>query len=204
MWHHDIIVHVLVNNADLCMGVPAACTRLLRHCYQTSRHTLSPIGRPGRPPHALPWGRPHPPNAQSREKLLDWNFELLKDKKTHSDFHTGRKRLPVAVALKFTVHAVQSFIKGHRKSGVISIKHSRDITNRISPLTVVCFLPVTVTHVYTRTHVHIYTCTYMGTGEPHLIRPFNLNAHNINMAPIWLLMTAIWLVMTAIIMIASD
>ena len=45
------------------------------------------------------------------------------------------KQLPVAVALKFTVHGVQSFIKGHRKSGVISIKHSRDITNRISPLT---------------------------------------------------------------------
>ena len=42
----------------------------------------------------------------------------------------------VAVALKFTVHGVQSFIKGHRKSGVISMKHSRDITNRISPLTV--------------------------------------------------------------------
>ena len=35
----------------------------------------------------------------------------------------------IAVALKFTVHVVQSFIKGHRKSGVISIKHSRDITN---------------------------------------------------------------------------
>ena len=47
------------------------------------------------------------------------------------------------MALKFTVHGVQSFIKGHRKSGVISIKHSRDniITNRISPLR---FLPVTV------------------------------------------------------------
>ena len=29
---------------------------------------------------------------------------------------------PVAVALK--VHVAQSFIKGHRKSGVISIKHS--------------------------------------------------------------------------------
>ena len=27
------------------------------------------------------------------------------------------------VALKFTVHGVQSIIKGHRKSGVISIKH---------------------------------------------------------------------------------
>ena len=42
------------------------------------------------------------------------------------------------MALKFTVHVyiVQSFIKGHRKSGVISMKHSRDITNRISPLTV--------------------------------------------------------------------
>ena len=46
------------------------------------------------------------------------------------------KDLPVAVALKFTVHGVQSFIKGHRKSGVISIKHSRDMTNRISPPTV--------------------------------------------------------------------
>ena len=33
------------------------------------------------------------------------------------------------MALKFTVHGVQSFIKGHRKSGVISIKHSRDITS---------------------------------------------------------------------------
>ena len=39
--------------------------------------------------------------------------------------------LPVAVTLKFTVrHIVQS---GHRKSGVISIKHSRDMT-RISLL----------------------------------------------------------------------
>ena len=36
------------------------------------------------------------------------------------------ERPPVAVALKFTVHVVQSFIKGHRKSGVILIKHSRD------------------------------------------------------------------------------
>ena len=42
----------------------------------------------------------------------------------------------VAMALKFTVHGVQSFIKGHRKSGVISIKHSRDVTDRISPLRV--------------------------------------------------------------------
>ena len=58
---------------------------------------------------------------------------------------TGRKRtlsyrysrrLPAAVALKFTVHGVQSFIKGHRKSGVISIKHSRDITPQINSLTV--------------------------------------------------------------------
>ena len=38
--------------------------------------------------------------------------------------------------VKFTVHVVQSFIKGHRKSGVISIKHSRDITHQINPLTV--------------------------------------------------------------------
>ena len=35
-----------------------------------------------------------------------------------------------AVALKFTVHGVKSFIKGHRKSGVISIKHSRDNYNQ--------------------------------------------------------------------------
>ena len=41
------------------------------------------------------------------------------------------------MALKFTVHVVQSFIKGHRKS---TMKHSRDITNRL------CFLPVTATH----------------------------------------------------------
>ena len=33
------------------------------------------------------------------------------------------------VALKFTVHVVQSFIKEHRKSGVISIKHFRDNCN---------------------------------------------------------------------------
>ena len=50
------------------------------------------------------------------------------------------------MALKFTVHGVQSFIKGHRKSGVISIKHSRDITNRINPLRV-RFLPVTATYI---------------------------------------------------------
>ena len=43
------------------------------------------------------------------------------------------------MALKFTVHVVQSFIKGHRKSGEISIKHSRDITHRINPLTVGSF-----------------------------------------------------------------
>ena len=51
------------------------------------------------------------------------------------------------MALKFDVHVVQSFINGHIKSGVISIKHSRDITNRISTLTWnnVHFLPVTVT-----------------------------------------------------------
>ena len=35
------------------------------------------------------------------------------------------KDCQLAVSLKFTVHGVQSFIKGHRKSGVISIKHSR-------------------------------------------------------------------------------
>ena len=31
----------------------------------------------------------------------------------------------IRVGVKFTVHVVQSFIKGHRKSGVISIQHSR-------------------------------------------------------------------------------
>ena len=51
-------------------------------------------------------------------------------------YRDSNKRLPVAVALKFIVHGVQSFIKGHRKSGVISINHSRDITNPISPPTV--------------------------------------------------------------------
>ena len=56
------------------------------------------------------------------------------------------------MALKFTVHGVQSFIKGHRKSGVISIKHSRDITNQISPHTV-RFLPVTATHTYVSLYV---------------------------------------------------
>ena len=57
------------------------------------------------------------------------------------------------MALKFTVHVVQAFIKGHRKSGVISIKHSRDIT---SPLTVeynVRFLPHTVEPQYNGTHL---------------------------------------------------
>ena len=44
------------------------------------------------------------------------------------------------MALKFTVHVVQSFINGHRKYGVFSIKHSRDTANRISPLTVVFYL----------------------------------------------------------------
>ena len=38
----------------------------------------------------------------------------------------GVIEIQTAVALKFTVHVVQSFIKGHRKSGVILIKHSRD------------------------------------------------------------------------------
>ena len=38
-------------------------------------------------------------------------------------------------------------MKGHRKSGVISIKHSRN-NNQISPLTV-RFLPVTATHYST-------------------------------------------------------
>ena len=37
-------------------------------------------------------------------------------------YRDSNKRLPVAVALKFAVRVVQSFIKGHRKSGVIPIK----------------------------------------------------------------------------------
>ena len=40
------------------------------------------------------------------------------------------------MALKFTVYVVRSFIKGHRKSEVISIKHSGDIAHQISPLAV--------------------------------------------------------------------
>ena len=56
--------------------------------------------------------------------------------KTNISVGGEQQRLPVTVALKFTMHVVQSFIKGHRKSGVISMKHSRDITHRISPLTV--------------------------------------------------------------------
>ena len=50
--------------------------------------------------------------------------------------------------MKFTVHGVQSFIKGHRKSGVISIKHSGDITLiKLAHLqwNNVCFLPVNAT-----------------------------------------------------------
>ena len=63
------------------------------------------------------------------------------------------------MALKFTLHVVQSFIKGHRKSGVISIKHSRDMTNRISPLRV-RFLPVTATYVYIRyVHMKVHVCS---------------------------------------------
>ena len=54
------------------------------------------------------------------------------------------------MVLKFTVHGVQSFIKGLRKSGVISIKHSRGIT--IIQLALlqwnnVRFLPVTATNL---------------------------------------------------------
>ena len=55
---------------------------------------------------------------------------------------------------------VATFIKGHRKSGVISIKHSTDVTNRISPLTVV---PVTATRdgIYMQhaVHVMVFTCS---------------------------------------------
>ena len=35
--------------------------------------------------------------------------------------------IAVAVVLKFTVHVIQSFIKGTEK--ICSIKHSRDVTN---------------------------------------------------------------------------
>ena len=69
------------------------------------------------------------------------------------------------MALKFTVHGVQSFIKGHRKSGVISIKHSRDITHRISPPTVVFYLclPHMLTHKCTnKQHMMLtHICTYL-------------------------------------------
>ena len=43
--------------------------------------------------------------------------------------------LPVAVTLKFTVHVVQSFIKLKGTQKIWS-DSKRDITNRISPLTV--------------------------------------------------------------------
>ena len=49
------------------------------------------------------------------------------------------------MALKFTVHVVQSFIKGHRKSGVISIEHSRLELTHLE-WNNVRFLPVTATH----------------------------------------------------------
>ena len=54
------------------------------------------------------------------------------------------------MALKFTVHVVQLFIKGHRKSGV---KHSRD--NELAHLewNNVRFLPVTTTYETTHTGV---------------------------------------------------
>ena len=49
------------------------------------------------------------------------------------------------MALKFTVHGVQSFIKGHRKSGVISIKHSRELAH--VEWNNVRFLCVTATYI---------------------------------------------------------
>ena len=48
---------------------------------------------------------------------LSWSYAY----RTFRDSNSYNQRFSVAVALKFTVHA---FIKGHRKSGVISIKHS--------------------------------------------------------------------------------
>ena len=51
------------------------------------------------------------------------------------------------MALKFTVHVVQSFIKGHRKSGVILIKYSRLIELAHLQWNNVRFLPVTATYV---------------------------------------------------------
>ena len=43
---------------------------------------------------------------------------------------------PCGSEIYCATYVVQSFIKGYRKSGVISIEHSRDITIRISPLRV--------------------------------------------------------------------
>ena len=63
------------------------------------------------------------------------------------------------MALKFTVHGVQSFIKGHRKSGVISIKHSRDITH--IQWNNVCFLPVTATYTH---YTYVCSCSFMDTS----------------------------------------
>ena len=77
------------------------------------------------------------------------------------------------------MHGVQSFIKEHRKSGVISKKHSRDMTNRISPLSTwnnVRFLPVTATYTvlyapevsYDTYAPHSYNIAMYKSYTPHI------------------------------------
>ena len=44
------------------------------------------------------------------------------------------------MALKFTVHVVQSFIKGHRKSGVTSRKHSAYLARVLNLLSMALLL----------------------------------------------------------------
>ena len=62
------------------------------------------------------------------------------------------------MALKFTVHGVQSFIKGHRKSGVISI-HIQWNNVRFLPVTATCvyheYMIVVIACIHMHIHVHM-------------------------------------------------
>ena len=92
------------------------------------------------------------------------------------------------MALKFTVHGVQSFIKGHRKSGVISIKHSRDIElahlqwNNVLPVTATVMCCHTLSIMSSTCHPHVihmsptsphphvtYVATHVPTCHPYLL-----------------------------------
>ena len=67
------------------------------------------------------------------------------------------------MALKFTVHGVQSFIKEHRKSGVISIKHSRDMICHVHNY-VPSFLPYPLCHCFSA-----YVQVFIMNGRVHII-----------------------------------